>query len=71
MPVFTFEKISPEKMSPPATPGPVSEASEPRPRGAIAQIFSRFSEARDRRKIQRKTRGVIARNDAFQNPAQD
>jgi hypothetical protein len=67
MPVFTFEKISPS-----APPEPVPVMPEPRQRGVIAQFFGRFAEARVQRKIQRKTGGVIARNDdMFEKPARD
>ena len=48
MPVFTFEKISPEKISPPARRGP---AIEKKPRRVIFQILDRMAEAGAKRRL--------------------
>ena len=50
MPVFTFEKISPEKISPPARRGPVA-AIEKKPRRVIFQILDRMAEAGAKRRL--------------------
>jgi hypothetical protein len=48
MPAFTFEKISPEKISPPARRGP---AIEKKPRRVIFQILDRMAEAGAKRRL--------------------
>jgi hypothetical protein len=58
MPAFTFEKISPEKISPPANRGPIPATSQ-KQRGIIVQILDRFVETRVKRTL-RKGKGVIA-----------
>jgi hypothetical protein len=58
MPAFTFEKISPEKMSPPARRGPIS-AIEKKPRGVIFQVLDRFVASRAKR-MQPEDKGIIA-----------
>jgi hypothetical protein len=60
MPVFTFEKIPPEKSSPPIRRGPVPSIAR-KQRGVIVQILDRFVEARVKRSL-REEKGVIARN---------
>jgi hypothetical protein len=59
MPAFTFEKISPEKLSPPASRGPIPATAE-KQRGVIVQILDRFVETRVKLTL-RKEKGVIAR----------
>jgi hypothetical protein len=48
MPAFTFEKISPEKISPQARRGP---AIEKKPRRVIFQILDRMAEAGAKRRL--------------------
>ena len=48
MPAYTFEKISPEKVSPHARRGPAA-AIEKKPRRIIFQILDRLAEARAKR----------------------
>jgi len=55
MPAFTFEKISP-----PVRRGPIP-AIEKKQRGVIVQILDRFVEARVKRTLREKKKGVIAR----------
>ena len=50
MPAFTFEKISPEKVSPQGRRGPVA-AIEKKPRGVMFQILDRLAEARAKRRL--------------------
>ena len=57
MPAFTFEKISPEKISPQVNRAPVT-AVEKKPRGVISQVLDRFVAARMKRTL-RKDNGVI------------
>lgn len=58
MPAFTFEKISP-----PATRGPIPPAEmsppEQKPRGVIVQVLGRFVEAR----VQRVEQQMLVRHD--------
>jgi hypothetical protein len=66
MPAFTFEKISPENMSPEKIPpqgrrGPVA-AIEKKPRGVIFQILDRLAEARAKRTL-RGDKAIIARRE--------
>jgi hypothetical protein len=58
MPAFTFEKISPEKISPQVHRAPVA-AVEKKPRGVVPQVLDRFVAARMKRTL-RKDNGVIA-----------
>ena len=58
MPAFTFEKISPEKISPQVHRGPIS-AIEKKPRGVIFQVLDRFAASRAKR-MQRVDKGIIA-----------
>jgi hypothetical protein len=55
MPAFTFEKISPEKISPQArrgqTPVIPINAVEKKPRGVIFQVLDRLAKARAKRKL--------------------
>jgi hypothetical protein len=50
MPAFTFEKISPEKVSPQGRRGPAA-AIEKKPRGVMFQILDRLAEARAKRTL--------------------
>ncbi|MDB5603878.1 MAG: hypothetical protein JWP25_778 [Bradyrhizobium sp.] len=59
MPAFTFEKISPEKISPPAGRGSIPAIAK-KQRGVIVQILDRFVETRVKLTL-RKEKGVIAR----------
>jgi len=59
MPAFTFEKISPEKSTPPIRRGPVPSIAR-KQRGVIVQILDRFVEARVKRSL-REEKGAIAR----------
>jgi hypothetical protein len=56
MPAFMFEKISP-----PASRGPVPPIANKKQRGVIIKILDRFAEARVKRSL-KKEKGVIARN---------
>jgi DNA helicase TIP49 (TBP-interacting protein) len=58
MPAFTFEKISPEKISPQVR-GPIA-AIEKKPRGVIFQMLDRLVVVRVKR-TPREDKGVIAR----------
>jgi hypothetical protein len=60
MPAFTFEKISPEKISPQVR-GPIT-AIEKKPRGVIFQVLDRFVEVRVKRTL-RRDKGIIARRE--------
>jgi hypothetical protein len=60
MPAFTFEKISPEKISPQARPGPT--AVEKKPRRVIFKVLDRLVVLRAKR-IQRKDNGIISRRE--------
>jgi hypothetical protein len=60
MPAFTFEKISPEKVSPQAR-GPIA-AVEKKPRGVIFQVLDRFVAVRAKR-MQRKDNDIIDRRE--------
>ena len=60
MPAFTFEKISPEKISPQVR-GPIA-AIEKKPRGVIFQVLDRFVEVRVKRTL-RRDKGIIARRE--------
>ena len=55
MPAFTFEKISP-----PASRGPIAPIAVKKRRGVIVQILDRFVEARVKRTIAEE-KGVIFR----------
>lgn len=59
MPAFTFEKISPEKVSPQVGRGPLP-AVEKKPRGVIVQVLDRFVAARLKLTL-REDKGIIAR----------
>ncbi len=59
MPAFTFEKISPEKISPQARRSSIP-AIEKKPRGVIFQVLDRFVAARVKLRL-RKDRGIVAR----------
>jgi hypothetical protein len=61
MPAFTFEKISPEKISPPTDRGPVPPVANKKQRGVIVQMLDRFAEARVKRALKGE-KGAIARN---------
>jgi hypothetical protein len=61
MPAFTFEKISPEKVSPQAHRAPMA-AVEKKPRGVIFQVLNRLVEARAKRRL-RGDKGAIARRE--------
>jgi hypothetical protein len=56
MPAFTFEKISP-----PASRGPIPPIANKKQRGVIIKMLDRFVEARVKRSL-RAEKGVIARN---------
>ena len=66
MPAFTFEKISPEKMSPQARRGPIpavpTHAVEKKPRGVIFQMLDRLVAVRVRRTL-RRDKSIIARRE--------
>ena len=70
MPAFTFEKISPEKISPQVSGGPMPaipiHAVEKKPRGVIFQMLDRLVVVRVKR-TPREDEGVIARRE--QRPA--
>jgi hypothetical protein len=55
MPAFTFEKISP-----PNRRGPIAPIVN-KQRGVIVQILDRFVEARVKRTLREKEKGVVAR----------
>jgi len=59
MPAFTFEKISPEKVSPQVRRGP-TPAVEKKPRGVIFQMLDRLVVVRVKR-TPREDKGAIAR----------
>ncbi len=59
MPAFTFEKISPEKISPQARRNSIP-AIEKKPRGVIFQVLDRFVAARVKLRL-RKDKGIVAR----------
>jgi len=61
MPAFTFEKISPEKVSPQARRGPMPVV-EKKPRGVIFQMLGRLVVVRVKR-TPREDKGVIARRE--------
>jgi hypothetical protein len=61
MPAFTFEKISPEKISPQVNRAPIA-AVEKKPRGVISQVLDRFVEMRVRRTL-RRDKGIITRRE--------
>jgi len=61
MPAFTFEKISPEKISPQARPGPTAAVAK-KPRRVIFQLLDRLVVLRAKR-IQRKDNGIISRRE--------
>ena len=61
MPAFTFEKISPEKISPQARRDSIP-AVEKKPRGAIFQILDRLVVVRVKRTL-RRDKSVIARRE--------
>jgi hypothetical protein len=63
MPAFTFEKISPEKVSPQAR-GPIA-AVEKKPRGVIFGMLNRLVVVRAKR-MQRKDNGIIDRREQSQ-----
>ena len=65
MPAFTFEKISPEKVSPQDRRGPAA-AIEKKPRGVMFQILDRLAEARAKRTL-REDKGIIARSEQRQS----
>ena len=58
MPAFTFEKISPEKISPQARRDPIP-AVEKKPRGVIFGMLDRLVVVRVKR-TSREDKGVIA-----------
>jgi hypothetical protein len=64
MPAFTFEKISPEKMSPQARRDPIP-AVEKKPRAVIFQVLDRFVAVRAKR-MRRKDNGVTDRREQRQ-----
>ena len=61
MPAFTFEKISPEKISPQVHRGPMPVV-EKKPRGVIFQMLDRLVVVRVKR-TSRRDKGVIARRE--------
>jgi hypothetical protein len=61
MPAFTFEKITPEKISPQVHRAPVA-AIEKKPRGVISQVLNRLAEARAKRTL-RGDKAIIARRE--------
>jgi hypothetical protein len=60
MPAFTFEKISPEKISPQAR-GPIT-AIEKKPRGVIFGMLDRLVVVRLKRTL-RRDKSIIARGE--------
>ena len=66
MPAFTFEKISPENISPQVRRGPMPaipvHAVEKKPRGVIFQMLDRLVVVRVKR-TPREDKGVIARRE--------
>jgi hypothetical protein len=64
MPAFTFEKISPEKISPQPRRDPIP-AVEKKPRAVIFQVLNRFVTVRAKR-MQRKDDGIIDRREQSQ-----
>ena len=60
MPAFTFEKISPEKISPQARREPIP-AVEKKPRGVILQILDRLAESRAKRTLRRDKSSIARR----------
>jgi DNA helicase TIP49 (TBP-interacting protein) len=69
MPAFTFEKISPEKISPQVRRGPTPaipvHAVEKKPRGVIFQMLDRLVVVRVKR-TPRRDNGIIARREQGQ-----
>jgi hypothetical protein len=61
MPAFTFEKISPEKISPQARRDPIP-AVEKKPRGVIFQMLDRLVVVRVKRTL-RRDKGRVARRE--------
>jgi hypothetical protein len=61
MPAFTFEKISPEKVSPQARRGP-QPAIEKKPRGVIFGMLDRLIVVRVKRTL-RRDKSIIARRE--------
>jgi hypothetical protein len=61
MPAFTFEKISPEKISPQARREPIP-AVEKKPRGVIFKMLDRLVVVRVKRTL-RRDKSVIARRE--------
>jgi hypothetical protein len=61
MPAFTFEKISPEKVSPQVHRAPIA-AVEKKPRGVIFQMLDRLVVVRVKR-TPREDKGIIARQE--------
>ena len=59
MPAFTFEKISPEKISPPGERGPVAPVANKKQRGVIVQVLDRLAVARVKRSL-KNGKGVAA-----------
>ena len=66
MPAFTFEKISPEKISPQGRRGPMPaipvHAVEKKPRGVIFQMLDRLVVVRVKRTL-RRDKSIIARRE--------
>ena len=68
MPAFTFEKISPEKISPQVRRGPtpaIPVHAEKKPRGVIFQMLDRLVVVRVKR-TPRRDKGIIARREQGQ-----
>jgi hypothetical protein len=61
MPAFTFEKISPGKISPQVRRGPVATI-EKKPRSVIFRVLDRFVAARAKRRL-REDNGIVSRRE--------
>ena len=66
MPAFTFEKISPEKISPQARRDPIP-AVEKKPRGVIFQMLDRLIVVRVKRTLRRDKSRVARRERRLQD----
>jgi hypothetical protein len=66
MPAFTFEKISPEKISPQARREP-TPAVEKKPRGVIFQMLDRLIVVRVKRTLRRDKSRVARRERRLQD----
>ena len=66
MPAFTFEKITPEKISPQVHRAPVA-ATEKKPRGVIFQVLNRLAEARAKRALRRDNSTIVRRKQTLRD----